>query len=141
MRLTVSKNESVTIRDYEPGDKNFIYSTFLIGLYYGDSWFTMIEKDTFMHHYHKILTGILESPNNKIKVACLKDDRDVILGYSILSADNEAVHYVFCKSAWRSIGIAKMLVPNTVHTATHLTKAGLGLLRKYPQIKFNPFFS
>jgi len=135
------KSELVVVRDYEPSDKNFIYSTFLRGLYYGDSWFTLIDKDIFMENYHKILTALVESPKTKIKVACLKDDKDVILAYAILDTSDTTLHYVFCKAAWRAIGIAKMLVPSTITTVTHLTLAGIGILKKRPEIKFNPFFS
>lgn len=135
----MNKSDLVEIREYQPNDKNFIFSTFLRGLYYGDSWFTLIDKDVFMSNYHKILNVLLASPNTKVNVACLKEDKDIILGYSIYSKDNSILHYVFCKSAWRSIGICRLLVSPSTTTVTHMTKVGLGFLKKHPHIKFNPF--
>src|ERR1700679_142902 len=98
------------IRDYKESDKNFILATFLRGLYYGDSWFSMVDKDAFMEYYGKIANMILVHPKVSIKVACLKEDSEVILGYAILSKDNTAVHWAYVKSPWRNKGIAKSLL-------------------------------
>lgn len=135
----MEKRDLITVRDYQVADKNFVYSTFLRGLYYGDSWFTHIPKNIFMENYHTILDRLLESPNTQIKVACLKEDQEVILGYSILNTGGTALHWVFTKSAWRNIGIAKSLVPESVSTVTHLTKVGIGILNKRRNVVFNPF--
>lgn len=133
----MQKNELVGIRDYLPGDRNFILATWLRGLYYGDSWFREIPKDIFMDNYHRALEGILASKAVSVRVACLKDDPEVILGYAIVSSG--ALHWLFVKSAWRGIGIAKSLVPSDTSTVTHLTKVGLGILKKHPGVIFNPF--
>lgn len=135
----MDKRELLSVRGYRDGDKNFIFSTFLRGLYYGDSWFTHIPKDIFMANYHVVLEQLLASPNAFVVVSCLKDDPDVILGYAILNHDLTTLHWVFCKSAWRGIGIAKSLVPPTVTSVTHLTKAGFGILSKHKSVVFNPF--
>ena len=81
----MTKNDLVTIRDFRPEDKNFILSTFLRGLYHGGSCFSIMNKQTFMEHYHGVAESLLASPNTKVKVACLKEDLDVILGYTMLS--------------------------------------------------------
>lgn len=135
----MSKSELVVIRDYIPEeDKNFIMATFLRGLYYGESLFSEVKKSVFMENYHKVGEYLLTSPKHKVKVACFKDDPSTILGYALLSADESTVHFVFCKKAWRSIGIMRMLVPKSVTTTTHLTKVGLSLIKKY-NLEFNPF--
>lgn len=125
------------IRDYIPGDKNFILSTFLRGMYYGDSWFSLIPKKIFMDNYKKVAETLIN--NSIIKIACLSDDKDVILGYSILSKDYLGIHFCYVKSAWRRKGIGKSLLPKFPIYISHFTKLGLSLRNKYPNTVFNPF--
>lgn len=134
----MQKQELIAIRDVQADDKSFIFATLLRGIYYGDSWLSRIPKNIFMAEYHKVVDFMLQLPSTVIKVACLKDDPEVILGYAILG-DSTRLHYVFVKKAWRGIGIAKSLVPPTVRVATHLTDVGISLLSKHPEVVFNPF--
>ncbi len=128
------------IRDMQPDDKNFILATFLRGLYYGDSWFTLIPKAIFMSNYKGVAEHLVSSPKVTVKVACLKDEPGVILGYVILSADFQTVHWTFVKSAWRGKGIAKSLVPRHPAYCSHLSTLGLSLMKsKFPNTVFNPF--
>lgn len=125
----------VATRPYRDGDKNFILASWLRGLYYGSEWFREIPKEIFMENYHKVIDHILNRA--QVTVACLKDDEDVILAYSVHGAHK--LHWVFCKKAWRGIGISKLLVPVETTTITHLTKVAISYLRKNPNVHFNPF--
>lgn len=128
------------IRDGKESDKNFILATFLRGLYYGDSWFSEIPKDIFMLNYKPVAEHLVNSPNVVIKIACLPDDPDVILGYSLLSADYLTVHWTYVKSIWRKKGIAKSLLPMHPDTITHLSGLGRQLMKKFNnKVIFNPF--
>jgi len=122
------------IRTSNPDDQPFIYSTFLRSLYYGNSWFTLIKKDSFMKNYHRVVEALLQ--NSQIDVACLKEDPSVILGYVIHRAN--LLHFVFVKKVWRKIGIAKSLIPSKIDTVTHLTKQGILMLKKN-NWEFDPF--
>lgn len=133
-------NDLYDVRDYSLEDKNFICATFLRGLYYGDSWFSLVPKSIFMDNYKKVIEALLSSPNVSVKIASLKEDPSVILGYSILSNDYQSIHWVFVKSVWRNKGISKSLVPTHPMQVTHLTKLGLSLLPKLNGAVFNPFF-
>jgi hypothetical protein len=133
---SINKSDLVSLRDYTLEDKNFILATWLRGLYYGDSWFSAMKKDTFMQVYHQIVQQILEKEGIKIKIACLKEDPSVILGYVVHSS--HAVHWLFVKKAWRNIGLASDLLPETVKIVTHLTKVGL-IISKRKGFEFNPF--
>jgi hypothetical protein len=135
----MNRNDLVSIREGTPGDRNFILSTFLLGLYYGDSVFSNMEKDTFMKGYHIIAETLVDSSNTSLWVACLKEDPTTILGYALLNATATAVHFTFVKKPWRHIGIMKSLIPDTINSCTHLTKVGLSLIKKNPKIVFNPF--
>lgn len=139
--------EIIVLRKYVPDDHAFVMSTFLRGLYYGDSWFSLIPKEIFMASYKKAAEAIVLSPKNIVVVAALKDSPDVILGYSIVSLDGKKLHWVFVKAgdkkdpaaSWREKGIARSLIPASIETVTHLTKFGRTLLHKIPGVIFNPF--
>jgi hypothetical protein len=131
----------IVIRDYVPSDENFVFSTALAGLYFGDSWFSKIKKAIFINNYRKILQGIIDKPSTQIRVACIRDSPDEIKGYCILVNNAQALMWVFVKKDWRKNGIAKALVPNTVIEVTNLTELGEILMKKYPHLSFNPFVS
>lgn len=139
------------IRDYLESDKAFIKATFLRGLYYSDSWFSVIPKDIFMKNYSLFIDKLLEKYAGSTKLACLIEDPDVILGYAILGTDNTA-HWAFVKKAWRRQGIARSLLPKDLAIVTHLNMLGRTLcyggidtdtndriVPKYPNVVFNPF--
>jgi hypothetical protein len=134
----MNKSELVTIRSIREGDKNFIYSTWLLGVYYGDTIFKEMQKDAFMLAYHNLIDQIIKHDQIDIKIAALKEDTDTILGYSVGNKSGTTVHFVFVKTAWRKIGLAKMLLGDNIKVATTLTKLGLGIIRK-KGIEFNPF--
>lgn len=126
-----------SIRDGKESDNNFILATFLRGLYYGDSWFSLIPKDIFMDNYKEVAEHMVA--NNTIKIACLPEDPDVILGYSILSADFQTIHWVYVKSAWRKKGIGTRLTPKYPTTISHLSSLGKELMKRFDNCVFNPF--
>lgn len=135
-----SQKDLITTRSYHAEDRSFILACWLRGLYYGNTFFSEIPKNIFMEHYHKILERFLDNPNVTITVACLKDDPEVILGYSVsrVSIKGEAVlDWVFVKSAWRQIGIAKSLMPSNLQVVSHTTKLGRAL--KPSHVTYNPF--
>lgn len=131
--------EICDIRTYSPNDLAFIKSTMLRGLYYGDSWFSQIPKDRFMGAYKHFVDAILANPKNTVQVAVLKEDPDVILGYSILSEDFRKIHWIFVKKAWRLKGLGRALLPQFPGVATHLTITGKRLINKFPGCVFDPF--
>jgi hypothetical protein len=137
MSSDINKQDLVAIRAYAAEDKNFILATFLRGLYYGESIYSRMHKRTFMEKFHQVAETALNLPTIYIRVACLKDDPDVILGYAVLSRNN-ALHWVFVKKSWRGIGICKDLVPESTKTVTNLTKIGLIIANK-KNLTFDPF--
>lgn len=133
------KTGLVAIREYVPGDRNFILKTFLVGLYYGGSVFSDMVKGVFMKKYHAIAEKLLDYPLTKIKICCLKEDPDTVLGYSIYRyVDGKTVlDFLYVKKAWRRAGIGKSLLPLDIVAVTHLTKVGKSL--KPSNIEFDPF--
>ena len=128
------------IRNGREGDKNFVLATFLRGLYYGESFFSQVPKDVFMERYKRVAQALVNDDNVTIKIACLPEDEDVILGYSLHSRDGKTLYWCFVKAAWRRRGVAKALVPPNPNYVAHLTRLGQSLLYKLPNVEFNPFF-
>jgi hypothetical protein len=120
-------------------DTNFILATFLQGLYYGDSWFSIIPKSIFMANYKKVAQTLVTPGKTAIYVACLPDDPDTIIGYSILSNNLQTVHWVHVKKNWRKRGVARSLIPQAPTACTHLNSVGRSLMLKFPGIIFDPF--
>lgn len=133
----LNKADLVSTRSANANDKNFIFATWLRGLKYGNDWYNEIDSATYFSVYHQVLEAVLAKPDTKVTVSCLKDDPEVVLGYSVHTSDK--LHWIFVKKAWRSIGIAKSLIPANIKTVTHLTTVGKSILKKYPEVKFNPF--
>lgn len=92
-----------------------------------------------MKNYHNIISGILGFPTTRVSVAALKEDEDVILGYTVYSLAyiKPVLHWVHVKQAWRRMGIARLIVPPDIDAATHMTAMGKKI--KPESIKFNPF--
>lgn len=124
-----------SVRDMEEGDKNLIYSSWLKGLRHGNDWFTLIDSKSYYKTYHDIVEALLSEAT--VKIAHLKSDKDVILGYSVSS--EKTLHWVFVKSLYRGKGVGKTLVPEGFDTVTHLTRLGVGYLKKHPDLIFDPF--
>ncbi len=125
------------VRDATIDDLNFIVPTFVNGLYHGDSWYSQIPYTIFKNNYTIIIQVLVTK--SVVKIACLPEDTNVILGYSILSQDFLTVHWVYVKKKWRQRGIAKALLPKHPVDVTHLTLQGKELLPKLNGAIFNPF--
>lgn len=126
----------VELRPYNPEtDRSFVYSTWLRGLYYGNSYFNSIDKEVFFEQYERVVDHILA--NSEIIIAGLTDDGDTILGYAVLSGP--VAHWVHVKSPWRKKGIAKLMVAGRLlETVTHITPAGNAIRNKL-KLKHNPW--
>ena len=115
------KDSLINIRPYKQEDYNFILSTWLKGFYYGNKNKFKKSKDAVMNETHAIVDAILKDTTTLIKVATLKDEEDIILGYSI--SGPEVLHWVFVKSDWRRFGIGKKLIPSDAKYHTFTTRA------------------
>ncbi len=112
------------IRDVVESDLPFIYSTWLKSFYHGGEFYDL-NRSEFLDSHRKVIDKILGKQKSKIKVnvCCLKEDPEIILGYSVVQKKH-ILHYVFVKELWRKQGIAKELIPSTIDIVTHLTKLG-----------------
>lgn len=126
----------IEIREPQPGDVNLLLSTFLKGLYFGSRFYSLIDQECFFSAYEPFTKQLLLK--STIKVACLKDDPDVILGYSVFRGD--CISFLFVKKSYRKLGLARMLYPPGMVYCDHITDSG-DVLRKRLKLRFNPFYN
>jgi GNAT superfamily N-acetyltransferase len=134
----MNKEELIAIRPFVESDRPFVMATIMRGLYCGGSWFSDIPRHIFFDKYRKTIEYILNKPDVEVRLACLREDPEIILGYAIVEPKNSVVHWVFVKQAWRKIGIARSLIPSDVKWASHVNKVGLSII-KNKGLHFNPF--
>jgi GNAT superfamily N-acetyltransferase len=129
----------IKLRDHQPTDLAFIYSTWLKGYYHGNEWFEKnhIDEESYHKIYHQVLEKILFKSNPTIKVAALSEDQDVVIGYSITSNNGTLLHWVWVRPVWRNLGIARRLIPSNVMEVSHLTKLARSLKPK--NWEYRPF--
>lgn len=133
--MSIVKGDLVAIRDAVADDHSFIFATWLRGLRYGNSFFREIDSEVYYKTYHNTIEALLLVAT--VKVACLRDEPDCILGYAVYFGNK--VHWTHVKKEWRRIGIAKSLLPPVFDTVTHLSATGQSILKKRKGLKFDPF--
>lgn len=122
--------ELTTLRAYGPNDKNFIYSTWLKGQFYGTDFFKQVPHDIFYASYPSLIDSLLSRPETTITVLCLTDDPDTIIGYAVYTHP-EALHWVFIKQPWRGQGFAKQMLPQGIKSFSGKTAPGDVIAKKY----------
>lgn len=143
----MNKKDLIEIRHGTPKDEDLIFSTWLKGAYYGwlknmckfyenkeDKILDSIPQDAFDKHYSRVISAVLK--RSSVNIACLKENPDVILGFSVFNSDT--AHWVFVKESWRLIGIAKDLIPPTITHVSHLSPPAKAICFKRGFI-FDPF--
>lgn len=132
-------SELVHYRDGKPDDENMILATWVQGLYHSNQnepWFASVPQYIFNEEYRKIIKQLLAKPGIEKRIACLNEDEDVVLGYAIFEGDT--LHWVYVKSSWRRLGIARNITPKKIKWYTHLTPIGRSIAQTN-QFIFNPF--
>ena len=124
----------IAIRDIEPTDSSFLFSTWKNSLYYTKPY-RHIPRDIYNYSYDAVITKILNRPNVEVKVACLDANTDIILGY--IAYEPKILHWIYVKEDWRRLGIAKRLFPAGIKASTHITELGSALMPD--DMVFNPF--
>jgi GNAT superfamily N-acetyltransferase len=146
----MEKRELVTTRDVRESDMPFIYRSILMGTYHGNrpakgrkqdskapvDFFSSIDQDVFMREYHGFLEAKFALLETKIKIACLVENADVILGFSVYHSN--ALDFVFVKPDWRRIGIATDLVPKEITRVSGFTRVG-DIIRRKKNWAFSPW--
>lgn len=121
----LSKEAVLDFRSKKTEDEGFIYATWFNNLYSSTRWRTSPTRESFLK-YRNIIQHILSKPATEVKVCCLKEDPDVIVGYSVWEKTpmDTILHWVFVRNDWQRRGIARDLCPKSITVVTHMTKIG-----------------
>lgn len=130
----MKKDDLISIREIRPSDKTFLIDSWSRSLRSENNWFKSIDKDAYKAVYPAIIEALIN--NSHVRIACLKEDEDTIIGYSV--SQPPVLHWTFVRQQWRKIGLMNDLVPEGITTSSHLTNLGRLILRKR-KWKFNPF--
>lgn len=135
----MTKKDLITFRLAKESDLNFIFSTWVKGMASGTEYNALINRQQFVYHFGEFVKKRVLSPGILIMVAALKENEDVILGYSVVQRvkDKNALHWVYVKREWRRLGLMKDLLPSQIDFVTSMTKVGKKLKPKH--IEYNPF--
>lgn len=132
------QNTTITIRNVNETDLPFIYSSFLRSIYYSNKYFNKVPAKLFFEKYKIVVNHILNRPFVIIKIVCLEDMPDIVLGYAI--AEEHVLHYVYVKEAWRTQRLSALLVSTLmeIKEVSHLTTIG-DVIRLKKGWVYNPF--
>lgn len=108
-------------------DEAFIYSTWRNGLFYGSLKKDEFRADDFFPQQTAKIKDILSRA--QVRIACIKDAPDVILGYSIFTGDYH-LEWIFVKLQFRGKGIGRFLTPQMKSVSEDLTKIGAAIVKK-----------
>ena len=95
-------------------DAPIIFSTWSKALWF-ETKRDPLEQKTFMRAAHKMIRNTLNKPGTIVRVACLADDLDHVLGYSVVSefdtGEMEALvlDWVYVKLNYRNNGVGRLL--------------------------------
>lgn len=135
-RLRAAMN-GVVVRKATEADMNFVYSTWLKGVYHGSDLLKNVKRAVYFENYPKYIAAVLARPTVEVKVAALAEDKDVILGYAVVQPG--VVHWVYVKSAWRKQNVAKTLLAGyNIQESSSMTKIGASIMKK-KKIQYNPW--
>lgn len=125
---SVEENVKIVLRAYdEKTDAGFIYATWRNALWFDDkrddSRAPAFYKDA--SRYIKIL---LSAPTTEVRLACLQDDPDQIVGYAVLSTTN--LEWVYVKIDYRKQGVGSMLTKGMQTVTKPRTKVGTAIAKE-----------
>ena len=117
----------ISFRKANEQDVSFIFHSWM-NSYKNSSFASKLNPPVYNSEHHKIIEKLLK--NSQTIIAHPSDDSTQIMGYICASyvESNLAIHYIYIKHSFRSLGIAKMLLAAFHHNPempilyTHHTK-------------------
>lgn len=121
------ENVRVVLRELRDADLPMIHSTWRNSL-----WYDIKRNETGAAQFYKdvsrYIKTLLSMPTTKIRIACLADDANHIVGYSAMSTSN--LEWVYIKFDYRKSGVATMLCPGLKSVSKPRTKVGEAIAKK-----------
>lgn len=133
----VLEDKPYVFRGHREEDLNFIQSSWGSSYYSGHNGNQLLAPEEF-HSYHRpIREKILAKPNVAIIVCCGLEDKDQILGYSIIEKPESPcliLHYIYMKQVYKGekLGwqLLRMSCPQRPVLYTHSTVTAGKIINK-----------
>ncbi len=117
------------LREAKSGsDHAFLYSTWRNALWYAEKRDQKTADQFYKDASEKIAT-LLKLPGIKIRIACLDDDPDMLLGWAVLRSAH--LEFVYVKIDYRRKGIGRLLTKGFKTFSEPQTKIGKSLKEKH----------
>ena len=118
---------TVILRDLIPTDQALIYSSWRNALWFAEKR-PDSEADKFYAMTSKSIRKLLSETDNHVKIACLQEDPDEIIGYSVMNKDH--LYFVYVKADYRKKGIGSLLTKGFETVTRPQTRIGKVLVEK-----------
>ena len=133
----------ITIRDADPADVSFIFSSWLKSFRKGELC-QGVDNAIYYSEHHKVIERILR--RSTVKIACNPQDPSQIMGYLVYEKLDGiwVFHYCYVKHTFRNLGVARELARAAEHDfktlaiASHKTYFAEKILSKYELI-YHPY--
>lgn len=130
MDIEQPNEKHVIIRNYkEDSDAPFLFATWRKSIWFENKNNTDSIDPIFFRLKTKQIKLILENPHCNVKIACLNDDHDQIVGYSVMIGSE--IKFVYVKIEYRKQGIAKLLTRGFIFVSKPETKIGASIVRNH----------
>lgn len=119
---------SIVTRAFIPADDEAcIYATWRNSSFYLSAKPISQSSTKFFSEKNREIKQIL--PLAKVKIACLSDSKETIVGYSVSRGTH--LDWIYVKPDYRMQGVATLLLPKEIKTVTpDLTKIGIKIVNK-----------
>lgn len=129
-------------RPAKESDFNFIISTWLRSYRHASYFAKRITDKVYYKYQNEICKQLLSKAI--VWVACDKEDENVIYAYTVIDPNSLCVHFMYTKSAFRQLGLAKSLIneskiPYKELQFSYWTKDSNWIIEKYPELTYNPY--
>jgi hypothetical protein len=126
----------IVIRNFQPvDDSGFIYSTWPKNVFYsGILNVNKHDKKRWFQEFYNYLQKLI--PESEISIACMDDDKNTILGYSVVSG--RTLQFIYVKELFRKQGIGSLLFNHNKQireiNQSFLTHIAESILQQHPNL-------
>jgi GNAT superfamily N-acetyltransferase len=125
----MEQGSKAVLRDANSGsDHAFIYSTWRNALWYAKRR-APSDADAFYKALSEEISRILKGLGTRVNIACLSDDPDMLLGWSVIQ--DGRLEFVYVKRDYRGKGIGRLLCKGFKSFDPPETKIGKSLVEKF----------
>lgn len=122
------ETSTVVLRPFNPKtDEPLIYATWRNGLWYGGKRDRALSAEFYANTTKKIL-DLIHDKRTQIRIACLSNDPDQMIGYSFMRGTH--IIWLYVKIDFRKQGVGKLLTKGFESVSPVETKVGKAIVEQ-----------